>query len=378
MPAPGFPVAGKACENHRTMPHLFLDISSHGLGHLAQVAPVVNELAVRVPDLRLTVRSALSPSRLRARLRPDFMHVAERSDFGFVMHDAVRIDYEATATLYRAWHLDWASRVSAEAAFLRSLAPDLALTDVAYLPLAGAATAGVPAVAMCSLNWADLFAHVFGDAPWAAQIHAEILAAYRSAACFLRLTPAMPMPALPNARAVPPVAALGCDRRDALRSLLKMRDGERVVLVAFGGFDKALGADRWPTTAGVRWLVPGSWGVGREDMAALEALPMNFTDLLRSVDAVLTKPGYGTFTEAACNGTPVLYVRRDDWPEQDCLIDWLRENARCSELEECTLLSRSMRSLLDALWAQSAPPLPRPNGAAVAAELIAGRLPSRS
>ena len=113
-------------------------------------------------------------------------------------------------------------------------------------------------------------------------------------------------------------------------------------------------------------------------MAALEALPMNFTDLLRSVDAVLTKPGYGTFTEAACNGTPVLYVRRDDWPEQDCLIDWLRENARCSELEECTLLSRSMRSLLDALWAQSAPPLPRPNGAAVAAELIAGRLPSRS
>ncbi|MBK7897995.1 MAG: hypothetical protein IPJ99_00970 [Betaproteobacteria bacterium] len=30
--------------------------------------------------------------------------------------------------------------------------------------------------------------------------------------------------------------------------------------------------------------------------------------------------GYGTFTEAAACATPVLYVRRDDWPEQDCLI----------------------------------------------------------
>lgn len=360
------------------MPHLFLDISSHGLGHLAQVAPVVNELATRLPDLKLTLRSALPLARLRARLQLDFDHVAERSDFGFAMHDAVRIDYETTAALYRDWHADWPSRVTAEASCLRALNPDLVLTDVAYLPLAGAAQAGIPAMSMCSLNWADLFAHVFGDAPWAAPIHAEILAAYRSAAAFLRLTPAMPMPDLPNARPVPPVAALGEDRRDELRSLLKLREDERVVLVAFGGFDKALGVDRWPVTPGVRWLVPASWSVERTDMTALESLHMNFTDLLRNVDAVLTKPGYGTFTEAACNGTAVLYVRRDDWPEQDCLIDWLHENARCVELEEHTLAGGTMRPLLDALWAQPAPPFPRPEGAAAAAELITARLPARS
>jgi hypothetical protein len=46
-------------------------------------------------------------------------------------------------------------------------------------------------------------------------------------------------------------------------------------------------------------------------------------DLLRSVDAVIAKPGYGTFAEAACNATPLLYVRRQEWPEQDCLIEWL-------------------------------------------------------
>ncbi len=365
------------CEN-RPMPHLFLDISSHGLGHLAQVAPIVNALATRLPNLQLTLRSALPLARLRARLRPEFTHVAERSDFGFAMHDAVRIDYATTAALYRDWHADWPSRVAAESRYLRELNPDLVLTDVAYLPLAGAAQAGIPALSMCSLNWADLFAHVFGEAPWAAPIHAEILAAYRSAAAFLRLTPAMPMPDLPNARPVPPVAALGEDRRDELRSLLKLREDERVVLVAFGGFDKAMGADHWPVTPGVRWLVPASWSVERADMTALESLRMNFTDLLRNVDAVLTKPGYGTFTEAACNGTPVMYVRRDDWPEQDCLIDWLHENARCRELDESALQGGSMRSLLDALWVQPAPPLPCPDGAAAVAEFITVRLLCRS
>ena len=41
------------------------------------------------------------------------------------------------------------------------------LTNVAYLPLAGAAACGIPSYATCSLNWADLFAHYFGREPWA-------------------------------------------------------------------------------------------------------------------------------------------------------------------------------------------------------------------
>src|SRR5450830_779637 len=103
------------------------------------------------------------------------------------MLDAVRIDFAATASAYRAQHANWRQRVADEAALLNRLQPDLVLTDVAYLPLAGAAQAGIPSLSMCSLNWADLFAHYFGRETWAASIHAEMLAAYRSAECFLRL-----------------------------------------------------------------------------------------------------------------------------------------------------------------------------------------------
>jgi len=357
------------------MAHLFVDISSHGFGHLAQVAPILNQLARIRPELRLTIRSGLPPEKMRARIAAPFEHLVGRSDFGFVMLDAVRIDHAATANAYRNWHGDWPERVADEAGSLRRLAPDLVLTDVAYLPLAGAAALGVPALSMCSLNWADLFDHVFGQEPWARTIHQEILAAYRGAKCFLRLTPAMPMPELANTRSIAPVAALGHDCRGELVAQLGAAPKERIVLVAFGGFDKNLNAARWPVMPGVRWLVPESWEIARGDMAALEPLCMNFTDLLRSVDAVLTKPGYGTFTEAACNGTPVLYVRRDDWPEQDCLIDWLAKNARCAEISEAELMSGRMQSALEQLWQQSRPAVPRPDGAAEAAELIASYLP---
>ncbi len=357
------------------MPHLFVDISSHGFGHLAQVAPILNQLARIRPELRLTIRSGLPPEKMRDRIAAPFEHIVGRSDFGFLMLDAVRIDATATAEAYRAWHSDWAQRVADEAVFLRRLVPDLVLTDVAYLPLAGAATAGIPALSMCSLNWADLFAHVFGHEAWALPIHDEILAAYRNAKCFLRLTPAMRMPELPNTRSIAPVAALGHDCRGELLARLGAIPEERIVLIAFGGFDKNLDAARWPVMPGVRWLVPESWQIMRGDMAALEPLRMNFTDLLCSVDAVLTKPGYGTFTEAACNGTPVLYVRRDDWPEQDCLIDWLEKNARCAEIGETELMSGRVLPILEQLWQQRRPAVPCPDGAVEAAERIAAYLP---
>jgi len=359
--------------------HLFVDISSHGFGHLAQVAPVLDELRQRLPGLRLTVRSGLPQERLRARITGDFAYLAGRSDFGFVMLDALRIDTAASAAAYRAQHADWPRAIADEALLLGDLKPDLVFTDVAYLPLAAAAHLSISSLSMCSLNWAELFAHYFGGQAWAGKIHAEMLAAYRSAECFLRLTPGMAMADLPRARAIAPVAALGKDCRDALRAGLACAPEEKLVLIAFGGVDQALPISHWPRDPGLRWLVPASRDTARADMTAIETVALPFADLLRSVDAVLTKPGYGTFAEAACNGTPVLYLPRSDgWPEQNALIDWLKVHARCAEIDAGVLRSGELPARLAALWRQSERPPPSPAGAAQVATLIAERLNSRN
>ncbi len=356
------------------MAHLFVDISSHGFGHLAQVAPVLNALAARLPTLRLTIRSGLNIEHLQTRLTPKFTHVAAATDFGYLMHDAIRIDLPATAAAYRELHADWAVRVADEASFLTSLQPDLLLSDVSYLPLAGAAQAGIPAWAMSSLNWADLFSHYFSDEPWARPIHREILAAYNSAHAFLRLTPGMPMADLQRVHSLGPVAGLGKDCRTALREQLGCAPHERLVLIAFGGFSKRLPMESWPHIDGIRWLVHESWQLTHASATAFEPLGRPFVDLLHSVDAVITKPGYGLFSEAACNGMPVLYVRREDWPEEDCLIDWLARNGRCREISDADLLAGRLVVPLDELWRQPVPATPDPAGAEQAAALILSRL----
>jgi len=343
--------------------HLFVDISSHGFGHLAITAPVLDALARICPTLRLTIRTALPVAKLQQRIKTLFELIAAASDFGYVMIDATRIDLAASATAYRQAHVDWSARVAAEAHFLASRQPDLVLTNVSYLPLAGAAVAGIPALSLCSLNWADLFAHFFGKQPWAQPIYSEMLAAYRSAQAFLRVTPGMAMEALANVQSVGPIAIRGT-RHDLGLSR------EKAVLIAMGGIAHRLPVDNWPRLPGVRWLPPGDWNCRHPDAMASESFGLSFTDLLCSVDAVITKPGYGTFTEAACNGTPLIYQRREDWPEQECLIEWLHGNGRCVEIEAAELESGLIAAALDNVLSRTASAPPAADGITQTAHAI--------
>lgn len=351
--------------------HLLVDISAHGLGHLAQTAPVLNALRPQLPGLRLTVRSALPQRRLAARIAGDFEHIAEARDFGFVMHNAVDIDRPASALRYREFHTDWPRAVADEADWLRRRRVDAVVCNAAYLPLAAAAAAGIPAVGMSSLNWADLFAHYLGGEPGAGAIHRQILEAYRAAKCFLHIAPGLPMADFQHRVALAPVASVGQRDRESFSRQLGLDDSKRWLLLAMGGMDFPLAPEHWPSHDDLCWLIPGRPPAGRDDLYSFDAAEPRFNDLLASVDAVISKPGYGTFVEAACGGTPILYLERDDWPETPYFADWLARHARAVALDRRQLLAGDFIAELRALWARPAPPLPRADGARQAARWLA-------
>ena len=360
------------------MKHLFVDISSHGYGHLAQCAPVLKALA-ESRSIRLTVRSGLAETQLKRRIQAPFTHIHEATDFGFVMHDALNVDTAASAMRYREAYADWPQQVAAEARLLQRLEADLVLSNISPLPLAGAAAASIPALAMCSLNWADLFAHYYPDAEWAAPIHAAMLNAYASARAFIRFSPGMAMPGLTNVEVVGPVSVYAdqpvpATREKAARALgLPLH--KRWLLLALGGIAHRLPVDDWPVLPGFQLLVPADWRVTeRADITPYSDAQLPFAELLPVVDIVLSKPGYGTFVEAACCGLPVLYLQRPDWPESECLEAWLHHNTRAAVLPPVAAISGDFLPALDQLLARPAPPRPRADGIAQALRLINGAL----
>ncbi len=353
------------------VPHLLIAISSHGYGHAAQVIPVINRLRQRHPQIRISLRTTLPRPLLAMRIDGEWKHVPEARDFGMVMASALEVRVDESAAAYRALHSNWERKVEEEAQALRALAPDLVLADVPYLPLAGAASAGIPAVALCSLNWADIYRHYCGGRPEAPRILDQMLAAYNGAAAFLRLEPGMPMPDIRNSRTTGPIAQRGTGRRAEINARLKLSEHDRLVVVATGGIPFHIDMDNWPRLPHIRWVVDRNAGTHHPDAISIDALGLTFPDLLSSSDALVGKPGYGSFAEAACNGTPMLYMRRVDWPEEPYLIRWLQQHGRCLEIRRSQLDRGDLGDALSAVWSASRPPLVEPGGIDEATDYLA-------
>lgn len=337
-------------------------ISAHGLGHLSQVAPVINRLGDQRPDIAVTIRSGLTRDQLAARVQMLFVHQPVASDFGFVMKNAIDIDMEATLERYVRLHSEWPRRVRDEAHALIETGADLVISNVAYLPLAGAHAAGIPSLAFCSLNWADLFRHYFGHHAQAQPVLDHMADAYNRASTFLRVSPAMPMPDLGNAVAVAPIGSVGCACREQLERNLQIGDSRRLVLMAMGGIDFPIGIGTWPIQEDVVWLVPRGIHVARADVRCIDEACLPFTSVLASVDAVVTKPGYGTFIEAAAAGIPILFVPREHWPEEPYLVEWLRRHACAEAISRDSLNAGDLAPALASLWQRSGPPRPELGG----------------
>jgi hypothetical protein len=163
---------------------------------------------------------------------------------------------------------------------------------------------------------------------------------------------------------------LGRNQKAAACRRLGLPPGDRWALVNLGGIAAKFSLRQWPRLTGVRWVVAETWAVGRRDTLAQERLGLGFTDLLASCDALVTKPGYGIFAEAACNGVPVTYARRGDWPEEVYLVEWLQRCGRAREVERADLEAGRLDAALEALWAQPAPPRAQPTGIAEAADIL--------
>lgn len=342
---------------------LLVAISAHGYGHAAQTACVVNALRRRYPQIHLQVHSDLPRDYLETRFTGAFEHHRANWDIGLKMASALEVRVEESAQAYARFHHHWRERVGEITSLLGATRPRLVLANVPYAVLVAARDMGIPSLALCSLNWADIYLHYCGRRPEALGIAGQIRAAYCCAERFLRVTPGMPMEDLPNRQKVGPIALLGKNRRTELHKRLNLPRDTRLGLVGLGGVVTHLPRERWPAIPNLYWLVPDEWGNRRGDMFTMSRCAMPFIDLMHSCDLLLSKPGYGSFVEAACNGVPVLYIERRDWPEERFLTEWLHANGVAARLSRDQLASGAWCKEVE--WALTAPthnPRPNPTG----------------
>lgn len=336
--------------------------------------PILNYVLRCRPRLKLTIRTTVPLDWLAERIEGSFDFV-QQSDFGMAMVDARRVLPDKSLENYCNIHADWPVKMAAATEQLAALKPTLLLSNITYTSLVAANRLGVPAIAFGPLNWADIFQHYCIHLPGAQNIWTQIVDSYAAAEIFLQTVPFMPMPSIHNGRAVGPVAQIGRDRKLELRQRLDLANDVLLVLVVLRGIQTKFSISSWPKLNGMRVLVGPGEEFSHPDVTPTAGLDFPFIDLVRSCDLLITKPGYGLITEAACNGTPVLLLPWEDWPETEGLKDWLGRNGRMLMLTDEKLREGDFLAEVKKILAMPTSPMPDPSGVAEVAELIATYLP---
>ncbi|WP_227870635.1 hypothetical protein [Orrella marina] len=342
------------------------------------------------------VRTSLDPRQVNSRIAPKIRIDPGSDDFGMVMHDALTLDLSGSLARYAHAHQDWAAKVDLLADHLTSLKIDAVLADVPYLTLAAAHQAGIRTVALCSLNWADILQACVAKAPAAGdslrkaglswqgfeQILDQMREAYNHASRFLQPEPGMAMPSLTNGLAVGPVCEIPrpCPRA-SLEALARLHGHDGTgwfVLVSMGGIPTRLSPERWPesclgkpvyylVTSGLAARHPQALAI---DDASMQSMGLTFANLFAGCDLVISKPGYGTFVESACSGTPLLFLPRPDWPESPALVDWILQHGRAAPLMLDQLGTHQIEAAMASLLEQGRFDALQPTGNRQAAEYL--------
>ncbi|MGQ7846271.1 hypothetical protein ACUNV4_17455 [Granulosicoccus sp. 3-233] len=356
---------------------LWLAVSGHGHGHLVQLIPLVRVLRARYPSLVLSVQSSLPANLLRQSFGADAEVHAEAADFGMVMSGPMKVLPADSLAAYREIHDNWSEHFSTQLRLFHDFRPDLVIGDIPYLPLAAARHCGIPAVAVCSLNWADILEHYCGGLAGADEIVGAIRSYYATAELFLRPQPSMPMDTLGNTVAIGPLVLVGESRRSELQQALQLPADRRLVVLTLGGIAGEVDITRWPAFDNTVFFVPDAWLIKASRLVAtnrfrsIESTGLSYADLFASCDAMVTKPGYGAFAGAGCCGLPVLFTERGDWPEEPCLTAWLKQVGRAEAIGWQELAQGGFQPDLDALLEQSVPTsVPDASGALDGLDLI--------
>lgn len=305
------------------MVHAVIDISGHGLGHVSQLAPIIEVWSKRHPELRLTVRSQAPYDKISDIITVPFDRAKPAPDIGMSMHNPYTIDKANSRHAYEKLHTNLNAVIDDQARHLQNLHADLVISDVGYIALAAAQRLSIPAIAISSLNWADILS-AYCDLP---EIQTSIRQIYNLANLFIKTEPSLPMNWLKNAVSVGPVGRSSRDIAPLLRQRLGLEKRTRLVAYSLGGIYHPPGPLALPQMDDIFWIVSGDRHPGstRTDWISFKELDFPFVDIAGSCDAIIAKPGYGTFIEAAHTGTRVLSCERPDWPETKYLTNWLSQ-----------------------------------------------------
>jgi UDP:flavonoid glycosyltransferase YjiC (YdhE family) len=343
-------------------------ITGHGFGHAVRSSQVIRSLIKARPDLRIHVRTT-APSWL---FRDSVIYHPQSIDVGIRQLDSLSMGIAETLEACQALHRSFLRLIDQEVQFFKSEQIRLVIGDIPPLCFEIAARASVPSVAITNFSWDVIYRAYLREYPDFLPVLEEIESFYNKAGLALTLPYPCEMNVFPRREPIPWVARFSSLSKAQARAKFKLPASATLILLSFGG----LGLERlpWERLGRLRdyfFIATGKTDIRESNLLVLPDEQPHYEDLVRAVDAIVTKPGYGIVADTIAHQLPMLYTDRGEFPEYPRLVEALGDCSTAAYIPQSELLSGNIAPYLQALFQKPLnwPTVPL-NGADVAAEKI--------
>jgi len=345
-------------------------VTGHGFGHAIRTTQILKALPA---DLPFIVKTS-APERLFREELPGraFEYIAAEYDCGCLQADSVTVLKRETLTRYAQIARRNLAQLPDEIAFLKEQGVRCVASDIPSFPLYAAREAGVPSAAVANFTWYDIYAE-YAETPEDAALLHQMATEYAAATVGL-ITP-LNLPATPDlfpkTERVPLIARRGTSIREAFTHAYGIPSGKHLALLYLGGWGLEI---NWPALEQLSdwvFLLDRPVPVPAANVDSFNPHFWRYADVAASVDAVVSKAGYGTVTECIANSVPLVYLPRSGFAEHDALVLGLNAWGGGIEISEAAFHAGDWAAALEtALTTQPDPNCFQTDGAQMIAQKL--------
>lgn len=345
-------------------------VTAHGYGHGVRSCDIIRALNELYPELAVVIVSDMPLSFFENRLGRGPYTVRPGSfDLGMVQLDSIRVDIRESLRRVLQLYGRREELVARETEFLRSHRIGLVVVDIPGIPLEAAESLGIPRIAVANFSWDWIYsAYVSADRRWERMVRI-FEEEYSKTDLLLRLPFSPEMRVFPRIVDIPLVASPGRSRRQEIAALTGASLRKKWILISFTTLewnDEALDNVEKLDTYEFFTVLPLEWQRG--NIHSIDRDRIRFTDIVASMDGVITKPGFGILSDCLVNGKPMIYADRSDFPEYEVLEAAIKMCFKHLHIPAEKLYRGEVGEAVENLWSQPEPSMTLTcGGAAIAA-----------
>jgi hypothetical protein len=299
-------------------------VSGHGYGHAVRIAEVISKLMIRHPASQVHIRTMAPASIFAGLSRPQVQIHNVSVDTGVVEgSDALVIDAEKSLEQVESLFRRSDSMIANEKEFLRRVGANVVVSDIPFLAGDIACACGVACVAIGNFTWDWIYDPYFEQHPRFSHLRGFVCRGYSRMEMLLQLPFGHEVSCFPRVVPVPLIARAG--KRDPEDILGRLAIPVRTRPLVFLGM-RAAPSGRLVETVAEHcrefiFLTLQQLGSDAPENLRRVVLgdPLEYPDVLRASDVVVSKLGYGIVADCFANETALLWPARRGFREDGLL-----------------------------------------------------------